>query len=77
MADEAERLAAIVSYERDRERLRAQAAAWRQMAGALHPPVAAVEGHAPASNTPPASQAAVTQARRPAPVVGWLMRRRA
>ena len=35
MADEAERLAAIVSYGRDKERLQQQAASWRAKAAAL------------------------------------------
>jgi hypothetical protein len=68
MADEAERLVGIVSYERDRERLRTQAAAWRQMANTFSMSVA------PVAQEPPA---AVADAPRSSGVAAWLMRRRA
>lgn len=47
-ADEAERLARLVSYERDRERLLRQAQEWREKADALETEAAA----APAEPSP-------------------------
>ena len=38
MADEAERLAGIVSYTRDKVRLHEQARSWREKAQAVEPP---------------------------------------
>ncbi len=56
-ADEAERMAAVVSYGRDREALMRQAAAWRAQAAAL-------EGEEPAAAAdPPPPEAASWLAR--------------
>jgi hypothetical protein len=50
MADEADRLASIVSYARDKMRLKEQADSWRAKAAALEAtPVAACSPEAPAN----------------------------
>ena len=67
MADEADRLAGIVSYERDKTRLRSQADAWRQMARALSEPVEAL---AVASDAQPA-----LRMKKAVGMAGWLGRR--
>ena len=68
MADEADRLAGIVSYERDKVRLRTQADAWRQMARALSSPVGEA-AFAPVAAEEPAPPARVKKA---VGVAGWL-----
>ena len=61
MAEEADRLACVVSYGRDKVRLKAQAESWRERAQAMAaapPPTVAVE-------------------HRSFAVIGWLRRRKA
>ena len=61
MADEADRLATIVSYGRDKVRLKAQAQSWRERADAM--------------TAPPPSQDYVSMAGPPRSVMDWLRRR--
>ena len=61
MAEEADRLASIVSYERDKVRLKEQAESWRERAEAL----ASV----------PSQHLSIAQDKRTG-VMGWLRRRR-
>jgi hypothetical protein len=65
MADEAERLAAIVSYARDKARLQQQAESWREMAKTGVAEDAAV------------CSSVVADATAPRGVIGWLRRRHA